>query len=292
LSYWSQKGYNYYKEVLTILEIIEGMKMYKKIICFVVSFALIINIPLSAIETAKTRPEIAQESNSTFKELKKLMQCIKQKNGCSKKQIAAIVGVAAGIVALITGGLYVGYRVLKKGTQVLQTGAPHTADMTLIDMVVSDQPITQDMLQGMSPEQINAKNEEGQTPLMLAAKKKDFNLAWLLIKAGADIKVTDNKGETAIDYISEDEQNVKIPLYFLLNSVFPKGWEAATLAEKKSEVVNVIVRIIQSNDESWENIQRYINDSKSKDFSEKDADDLIKNVEDSLQQMQQEQQVP
>lgn len=47
---------------------------------------------------------------------------------------------------------------------------------------------------------INARTNDGTTPLMLAAKSAKLRLVKLLIEKGANPKLTDNKGKTAYDY--------------------------------------------------------------------------------------------
>ncbi len=46
---------------------------------------------------------------------------------------------------------------------------------------------------------INIKNQQGYTPLMLAAIKNNVDMVLALLEAGADISVTDNKGRTVKD---------------------------------------------------------------------------------------------
>jgi ankyrin repeat protein len=48
---------------------------------------------------------------------------------------------------------------------------------------------------------INARDEEGRTALMIAAKyNKDPEVIAVLLKAGADARVKDNSGHTALDW--------------------------------------------------------------------------------------------
>ena len=45
---------------------------------------------------------------------------------------------------------------------------------------------------------INARDKDGHTPLMLASWENHYTLIELLVKAGADVNVTDKDGDTAI----------------------------------------------------------------------------------------------
>ena len=48
--------------------------------------------------------------------------------------------------------------------------------------------------------EINAADHNGQTPLMMAAKKGNVQLAELLISKGCDLSMIDVKGNTALHY--------------------------------------------------------------------------------------------
>jgi len=48
---------------------------------------------------------------------------------------------------------------------------------------------------------INAKNKDGHTPLMLASWENHYTLIELLVKAGANVNMTDKDGDTAISLI-------------------------------------------------------------------------------------------
>ncbi len=47
---------------------------------------------------------------------------------------------------------------------------------------------------------VNAKNNDGETALMLASLNGNFEAANLLIEKGADVNAKSNKGKTALEY--------------------------------------------------------------------------------------------
>jgi ankyrin repeat protein len=58
---------------------------------------------------------------------------------------------------------------------------------------------------------INARTNDGTTPLMLAAKSAKLRLVKLLIEKGANPKLTDNKGKTAYDYALSADPLTDLP---------------------------------------------------------------------------------
>jgi hypothetical protein len=60
---------------------------------------------------------------------------------------------------------------------------------------------------------INAKNNVGMSALMIATKENDYNIVYLLLKNGADINAKDNDGKTAIMFATEKRY---IPILKLL----------------------------------------------------------------------------
>jgi uncharacterized protein len=52
---------------------------------------------------------------------------------------------------------------------------------------------------------INAQNKEGQTALMNAANEDDLETVKILILAGADVNLKNKQGETAWDLTTDDE---------------------------------------------------------------------------------------
>lgn len=51
---------------------------------------------------------------------------------------------------------------------------------------------------GGSTKLLDAKNEDGMTPLLIACQKKDYALIELLSEAGADAKILDRNGCSAV----------------------------------------------------------------------------------------------
>lgn len=62
---------------------------------------------------------------------------------------------------------------------------------------------------------IHLKNEEGQTPLHLAAKRRCFGTIVSLIESGADPLAKDKEGKLALDYIEKDRYRSKELAYYL-----------------------------------------------------------------------------
>jgi ankyrin repeat protein len=52
---------------------------------------------------------------------------------------------------------------------------------------------------------VNARNEEGETALMLAARSGATSSVKVLITAGADLNIKDNKGHTALQLTQEND---------------------------------------------------------------------------------------
>ena len=59
---------------------------------------------------------------------------------------------------------------------------------------------------GLSLDAVNldARNLQGETVLMMVAENEDFNLIKELIEAGADVSIIDNQGRKAADYTSNE----------------------------------------------------------------------------------------
>ncbi len=58
--------------------------------------------------------------------------------------------------------------------------------------------------------QVDIPNSTGETPLIAAVHKRDFQIMRLLLKAGADPDRTDNSGRTARDYAKLDGPNSQL----------------------------------------------------------------------------------
>jgi ankyrin repeat protein len=53
---------------------------------------------------------------------------------------------------------------------------------------------------------LNARDEEGETPLMIACMRNpNTEVVSTLLKAGAEAKIKDNRGRTALDYAENNE---------------------------------------------------------------------------------------
>jgi ankyrin repeat protein len=61
----------------------------------------------------------------------------------------------------------------------------------------------------LSPETINAKDETGNTALMIALQFKKKHIAELLISLGADISITNNQGYNALNIVEAKEKSSK-----------------------------------------------------------------------------------
>jgi ankyrin repeat protein len=59
---------------------------------------------------------------------------------------------------------------------------------------------------------VNAKDKEGSTPLMLAAKRGRYKVAKLLLEQGADIDVKNDNDKTALDLATEKRHWKTVPL--------------------------------------------------------------------------------
>ena len=73
------------------------------------------------------------------------------------------------------------------------------------DLVISDK-IHLDRLD------VNAKNEIGQTALMAACEKGNFNLVNTLLQSGANVNAQDNNGMTSMMYASRSGKSLLIDL--------------------------------------------------------------------------------
>ncbi|NRA73502.1 MAG: ankyrin repeat domain-containing protein [Rickettsiales bacterium] len=66
---------------------------------------------------------------------------------------------------------------------------------------------------------VNLSNEEGMTPIMIAAKMKNFEVANFLIKKNCNLKKLDNSGNSALDYVAENKNS---PIYLLIKKNLKK----------------------------------------------------------------------
>jgi hypothetical protein len=202
----------------------------------IVLLALFMNtvLPLYAADSA------VQESNSKFKELKKLLFCIKSKKGCSKKQIAAIVVTVAGLIVVISGGSYGLYRLFKKE-------APEQED------------------QGIRATEV--------TPLMAAVMNGNLEEVKKLIEQeGHDIHQTDKQGYTVADY--DKGINTDVTLYLALRGVYQLDLKNKTQEEKVKYIGDFIADMTNTK-EKWEARKQEIRQA----MNEADANKLINYIE-------------
>ena len=72
------------------------------------------------------------------------------------------------------------------------------------DVIILDRsPVLKNLLE--------AKNESGLTALLIACNNKDYNIVELLVEAGADAKVLDQQGNTAIILAASSPAQDEIP---------------------------------------------------------------------------------
>lgn len=95
--------------------------------------------------------------------------------------------------------------------------------------------------------------------LDLFGERRDFRIVELLVKAGANITVPNNDGETPLSFASEEEQNVILGLFFmfsrpLINS-FALAWANAVdvviACEHATEDVHKLVYYLQCHSFIW-----------------------------------------
>jgi ankyrin repeat protein len=64
---------------------------------------------------------------------------------------------------------------------------------------------------------INAKNQDGNTPLILAAKISTPEVITTLLQLGADLKIKNNSGKIALDYAKENYRLRNTDAFWKLN---------------------------------------------------------------------------
>ncbi|KAL7303046.1 hypothetical protein TKK_0004264 [Trichogramma kaykai] len=67
------------------------------------------------------------------------------------------------------------------------------------------------------PLQVNARDEDGDTPLHVALQRYNIKTAELLLKRGADPNLGNEKGATPLHYISANDDVTKMKLFFKMN---------------------------------------------------------------------------
>lgn len=109
-------------------------------------------------------------------------------------------GDAAQVTALLDGGTDVNGR-NKSGSYALNNAAVEN-EVEVIRIL---------LLRGADP---NVQNSQGDTPLICATKYAGGKAATvkLLMEAGTDLTIQDNKGKTALDYANDKQQQEAIAL--------------------------------------------------------------------------------
>lgn len=77
----------------------------------------------------------------------------------------------------------------------LLTVVDGVAESTYISVSVGPKTVKEQIKLG---DDLNAKNEFGDTPLMVAAFWNEIEVTWLLIEAGADVNFQNENGNTAL----------------------------------------------------------------------------------------------
>lgn len=93
---------------------------------------------------------------------------------------------------------------------------------------------------------VNAKDKDGYTALLIAAEKGDLEMAYLLVEKGADVNAKDKDGYTALIYVAYSG-NLEIAKILIKNgadvNVRDKdGWTALMFARvgKKSDITELL----------------------------------------------------
>ena len=94
---------------------------------------------------------------------------------------------------------------------------------------------------GISPDSVNAA---GQTPLMLAAGKGDLSMVSLMLRLGANARLTDNNGKSALSYAQAAGNHPMIEL--LQQHGAPSGNESAMLQAAAAGNTAEVLQLIQN----------------------------------------------
>lgn len=93
---------------------------------------------------------------------------------------------------------------------------------------------------------INAKNTEGSTALMIAAAQGYIEIAAALIENGADVNAKDNYGNTAYTKANQNNKTQMIQLLVSLGSEIAKTLEQLFDEYKNSSGVGYIIELVES----------------------------------------------
>lgn len=94
---------------------------------------------------------------------------------------------------------------IDKGADI--TAVDEHGNNALINAVINNS-ISSSMMLMMNKELINLQNSDGDTPLHIAAREENFEIAYALINMGADTGIVNNNGETAADIIEDGYNDI------------------------------------------------------------------------------------
>jgi hypothetical protein len=165
--------------------------MYRKVALFGVFVSLLSNavLPLHAIDS-----DAIKESNRKIKNLKQSLLCFKSKEGCSKRQIAGIISIALGLIAILSGAGLMWYSSRKKGKPSAYS-----------EIKIKTPPVKEEVIQGMTKEEWEMTPEALEevlqqedltlyVPYLKAYIDKDGNNAFQAAKK-LDLELTDARWE-------------------------------------------------------------------------------------------------
>jgi ankyrin repeat protein len=99
---------------------------------------------------------------------------------------------------------------------------------------------------------INCANKQGQTPLMLAAKKDDIRLVKALLKAGARADTKDKKGMVATDYAEAKALAALVELGAPLNPESTSALATAIVGKNASLAIKLLKAGLKARLSEWE----------------------------------------
>ncbi len=99
---------------------------------------------------------------------------------------------------------------------------------------------------------INCANKQGQTPLMLAAKKDDIRLVKALLKAGARADTKDKKGMVATDYAGTKTLAALVELGAPLNPENTSALATAIFGKNASLAIKLLKAGLKARLSDWQ----------------------------------------